>query len=401
MNGVLGNEYSLKQFDDELIRFNFWQLSEEDFATEIIWVNDDLQHLFPLGLEMTDHGLLDWLQSRVIPRNRAHVTEILRTFGLRITNTKGIIDVCKGLSLNDSYWVVPSDFDGSFREYNLYENPFSEILSLVAYTGAGQGIQGFTTTPELTTDGTLPKAWRFLDGDGIYLYKGGTSGASNTGFEPYSEFYACQIGEAMGLNIAHYDLVDWKGILASRCKAFTSPDISYIPIGSIVKYGGLEPCLEYYKKISRDAYEQIRSMLVFDCLIYNQDRHFGNFGVLRDNHTGKVIGAAPIFDNGYSLFNFCSKEKFADPEAFAEYTSTLTPASTNGTFTQLCRNVMGDLQRQQLRRVLDFRFERSEQFPLPEQRMDTMERQVRQRVRELMNLTPIKTHQKGNKDLSL
>ena len=42
-------------------------------------------------------------------------------------------------------------------------------------------------------------------------------------------------------------------------------------------------------------------MLVFDAVIYNEDRHFGNFGVLRDNHTGKVIGAAPIFDNGVSL----------------------------------------------------------------------------------------------------
>ena len=46
-------------------------------------------------------------------------------------------------------------------------------------------------------------------------------------------------------------------------------------------------------------------MLVFDALIYNEDRHFGNFGVLRDNHSGNIIAPAPIFDNGLSLFCYC------------------------------------------------------------------------------------------------
>ncbi|MEY8389594.1 hypothetical protein AALC17_20470, partial [Oscillospiraceae bacterium 38-13] len=34
--------------------------------------------------------------------------------------------------LNDSFWVVPKGFTGTFAQYNLYENRFSEILSLVA-----------------------------------------------------------------------------------------------------------------------------------------------------------------------------------------------------------------------------------------------------------------------------
>ena len=76
------------------------------------------------------------------------------------TDFRGIIDVCKGLSLNDSFWVTPSDFTGSFADYNLYENPFSEVLSIVAYTGYGSSDKAFTTSPELTTDGMLPKAWR-------------------------------------------------------------------------------------------------------------------------------------------------------------------------------------------------------------------------------------------------
>ena len=93
----------------------------------------------------------------------------MKSLNLSHGNTKGIIDVCKGLSLNDSYWIVPQGFDGTFAQYNLYENRFSEILSLVAYTGVGQTHGAFSTSPELTTAGMLPKAWRLIENDGIYL----------------------------------------------------------------------------------------------------------------------------------------------------------------------------------------------------------------------------------------
>jgi len=63
----------------------------------------------------------------------------------------------------------------------------SEILALIAFAGYGS-----TSCPGFATNGMLPKGWRRVDGK-IKLYKGGTSGASNTGFEPYSEYYSAQI----------------------------------------------------------------------------------------------------------------------------------------------------------------------------------------------------------------
>lgn len=59
-------------------------------------------------------------------------------------------------------------------------------------------------------------------------------------------------------------------------------------------------------------------MLVFDAVIYNEDRHFGNFGVLRDNRTGKVIGPTPIFDNGLSLFNYAMSDDLEFLEEYAK-----------------------------------------------------------------------------------
>lgn len=53
--------------------------------------------------------------------------------------------------------------------------------------------------PEFATNGMLPKCWRREKGQ-IKLFKGGTSGASNTGNEPYSEYYAAQVANALGVN---------------------------------------------------------------------------------------------------------------------------------------------------------------------------------------------------------
>ena len=48
--------------------------------------------------------------------------------------------------------------------------------------------------------------------------------------------------------------------------------------------------------------KDIDTMLAFDYLINNSDRHYGNFGFIRDANTLKFIGPAPLFDHGNSLW---------------------------------------------------------------------------------------------------
>ena len=374
--------YSLKIYDTELMKFSLEKRGLEGLVVEILSTNKECNHLMPLDMEYTGEGILKWLERRVIPRNRTFVDQILKTLGLSHNDTKGIIDVCKGLSLNDSYWIVPEGFEGTFEQYNLYDNRFSEMLALVAYTGAGQTKQVFTTSPELTTNGMLPKAWRFIEEDGIYLYKGGTSGASNAGREPFCEYYASQIAEVMGLNAVHYDLEKWKGITASKCKLFTDKDTSFVPIGRIVKAGGIQKCLDYYDKMGKDFSEQIRSMLVFDALIYNEDRHFGNFGILRDNHTGKIVAPAPIFDNGSSLFCFAGREDIPNLEEYAKTRTNPYYIS----FEEVCAAVMGTKQKEQLRRMIGFKFTRHPKLNLPEEHLIAVEQVLESRVRELLEI---------------
>ncbi len=87
-------------------------------------------------------------------------------------------------------------------------------------------------------------------------------------------------------------------------------------------------------------------MLMFDAVIYNEDRHFGNFGILRDNRNGRILGPAPFFDNGLSLFSYAMPD---DIRNLAEYAKTR--ANPYGvSFEAICREVMGTKQRNQLRR---------------------------------------------------
>lgn len=374
--------YSLRLFDEELLTFSLRRAGLEGLKAHIESVNEARRDVLPLDLELADEGVLHWLENRIIPKNREFVDEILKTLGLGANDTKGIIDVCKGLSLNDSYWVVPVGFEGTFAEYNLYENRFSNVLALVAYTGAGGSREAFTTSPELTTHGMLRKAWRFIEDDGIYLYKGGTSGFANAGREPYSEYYACQVAERMGLRAVHYELEQWKGILASKCRLFTDIHTSYVPIGRIVRTGGLAACLAWFAAIDEEAAEEVRSMLVFDAVIYNEDRHFGNFGVLRDSESGHLIGPAPLFDHGMSLFNYAMEEDFVRLDEYAK--TRTTPYGVS--FEDVCREVMGPRQKAQLRKLIGFRFTRHPSFNLPEEHLEAIERHLQKRVRQLLML---------------
>ncbi|MGN0251633.1 MAG: XRE family transcriptional regulator [Oliverpabstia sp.] len=374
--------YYLKNFDEILIEFEIGKPGLEERVTSIIYVNEKKKNLFPAGLEVSLNGLTKWMQHRSIPKNRTYVHEILAAYGLKQGDYKGIIDICKGLSVNDSYWIVDSEFKGNFDEYNLYENPFSDILAMVAYTGYNTSIRELSTSPEFTTAGMLPKAWRRCDGE-IYLYKGGTKGFANSGMEPYSEYYASQIAEQMGLHHVPYDLEQWKGILASTCRLFTSKDISYIPIGTIVREGGMDAVTEFYRNLGEECYEELASMLVFDALIFNEDRHYGNFGLLRDSHTGEIIGSAPIFDNGYSLFATAMKD---DLEKIYQYAEARSYASCGITHDELVKNFCGRLQQKQLRRMINFRFKRHERYNLPEERIDILERFIKRRVDELLKM---------------
>ena len=373
--------YIIKHTDMPVLRFVLIENTANPIV-HITWVTDAVEML-PLDMTVTDEGLSRWLRGRTIPKNRAFVNNFLSKCGLSINRPMDIISVSKGLSLNDVYWIVEEDFNGSFEKYNLYENNFSNILALIAFTGYGSSLRSsLVSSPEFTTAGMLPKCWRRSSGK-VYLYKGGTSGASNTGFEPYSEFYASEIAKVMGVNAIEYRLNKWKGVLCSSCEIFTSRNYSYIPIGKIVKAGGMRAVRKFYESLGSEFVDALDEMLVFDAVICNTDRHFGNFGVLVDNETNRIIKPAPLFDHGNSLFNFAGRDDLESEKAFDNYISTLLP-QTYDDFIGDAKAVMTEGNREQLRRILTYRLKKNPRYNLPENRYKLIANQIQKRARLLL-----------------
>lgn len=375
--------YELRQFDNVLLKFSAVESSNTP-DIEIVWVNEDKKHLLPLDLFLSSDGLTKWLKHRTIPKNRAYVQNFLSKCGLSINRPMNIISVSKGLSLNDSYWVVEEGFEGCFDNYNLYENRFSQILAHIAFTGYGSSIRtSLASCPEFTTNGALPKCWRRVDGK-IKLYKGGTAGASNTGNEPYSEFYAVQIAKVLGINAIEYNISCWKGELCSTCDIFTSKEYSYLPVGRIVKSGGFEAVKECYKNLGKKFEKALNDLIVFDAIICNVDRHFGNFGFIVDNETNQIVAPAPLFDHGNSLFNMAGRDDLESEEKLNAYAETLLPCVYDD-FIETAKQVLTPEHREGLRKLLDFKFKKHPRYNLPNKRLRLIEKQIHSRAKILLD----------------
>jgi len=377
--------YILKHFDNDLIKFTFISSPHEGTTIEIIDIYSEHQLFFPLNLELDNFSFLRWIKGRTIPKNRRFVDKILMEFGLNEGDTKGIIDVSKSLSLNDCYWIVQDDFNGKFLDYNLYDNDFNKTLALLAYTGYGSIKQkGFMSTPEFTTNGMLAKAWRKnpLKKEGIFLYKSGSQGFANSGLEPYSEFYAYQIAETMGLNVTPYSLGKWKKRVNSICELFCSKEYAFIPIYHLVTEGGWRAIFEYYRELGDEYYDALMDMILLDVIIVNTDRHFGNFGLLVDNKTNKIVKTAPIFDNGLSLFYDVLEDDLGNID---DYSNTKIMKNA-GDFVEFIRPLIRAKEKKKLIKLTNFKFTKHSKYNLSAKRLRVIEGFISRRVKNLLEL---------------
>ncbi len=374
--------YTLMHFDTPLVEFSAQGGAEPELR--ILKIHEANRAFLPLDLlEITPRGVESWIRHRSIPKNRAYVDNLLSALGLSANRPLDLVRVSKGLSLNDCHWLKEEGSQDTFDGVNLYDNRFSRILGQIAFTGYGSSHpSGITSSPEFTTNGMLPKCWRRLDGR-IVLYKGGTQGASNTGYEPYSEFYAYQIARMLGVDAVPYGLSKWKETLCSTCELFTSKDQSFVPVGRIVRSGGMQAVRKYYESLGGRFPSALDDMILFDALIFNTDRHYGNFGFLVDSRTNRIVAPAPLFDHGNSLFNFAGPDALKDPKSFLKYAKTQLPC-TYDDFVDEARKTLTHERRNAVRRLLDFQIPHHARYNLDAKRLSLIECAVRQRARQLV-----------------
>lgn len=363
----------LKHRDRELLRFE-WTGAR---GVRVLSVNDAERKFLPIDMagKVTDESLWKWISARTVPRGRKYILATLRQLGIPSDDIRAMVEFSRGLSLNDVYWVVSDSFSGSWRDYNLYDNDFSEDVAVLALTGLGIAPEEKqTSSPEFSTNGMLRKCWRRVDSK-VLLYKGGTEGAINAGFETYSEFYAAQIAERMGLPHVDYGLSRFKKVLCSTCPLFTSDKYGYLPAGRLVG------------KAAALADPRFAPVFFFDALIFNTDRHMGNFGFLVDNDTNEIAGPAPIFDNGYGLFSLATYRpdlpQYHEFDDLRKYLNRVGPALYDRWLDypeKLSTELLAKLT------LLEgFRFKRHKHYNLPDDRLVAIENFLARRVSAILD----------------
>lgn len=100
----------------------------------------------------------------------------------------------------------------------------------------------------------------------------------------------------------------------SKCECFITKDTELISAYALLKKENVDfqdNSLNLYKKYIallensgiKDAKTSVGKMFILDYLIVNQDRHLGNFGIIRDVETLKWLKIAPNFDSGQAMYS--------------------------------------------------------------------------------------------------
>ncbi len=376
--------YYLKLFNKTLIRFD---MDKELNVSNIDILCDEIK-LFPENLkEVNSESVKHFILNKLIPKNRANLECFLSAVNIELDDFKAILDYSKGLSIIDAYWITRDD-GLRYEDFNLFDNEINEELSLAVFNGTKAKVNNTVLSPEFTTNGAIPKCWIKKD-DGYYLYKSSTGylGFANTGNEPYSEYYSCQLLKELGIPYIDYDLEMYQGELVSVCKIFTSKDIAYVPIHLVANIDDIDKaynwCLEH------NLEEAFGDMILFDALIYNHDRHLGNFGIIKDNHTGDILGMAPIFDNGAGLLAYTSLSKFKDLATFEDYYKNNNDFNMSNywiDFRDLVKKYCTSKQLDKLKKLDNFKFTKHPRYNLLEDRLEYLNILIDYRIKELMSL---------------
>lgn len=353
---------------------------------EIVDLQIIFSSLLPYDLQddCTPHSLKKWIEKRKVPKNRAFVEKIIHTYHSKEEgNFLSYVDVSLSLSLNDAYWITPSDREYQWERYNLYNNPLDSMLIEVAFNGISYRATGLVTTPEYTTNGALRKCWRVSEGK-VKLYKASSQAFANGGREAYGEYYVAQIAKSMGLDCVSYDLEEFHGEIVSVCPLFCSEEVGFLPMYSALskearglrKFELLEAIQSIYGK------EALADLMLFDALIYNTDRHLGNFGMLFSNENNTFIKPAPIFDNGLCMFNFLIEDELENiEEALSDKTSSFEIP-----FDLQLELFVSKRHIPMLQKLVDFKFEKHPRFNLPDKWLDRVSCFIQNRAKHAIEL---------------
>lgn len=246
-----------------------------------------------------------YLSSRILSLSRDNAKQIYAAFQIpqidSIDNRVSICLRCKGVSIQDSYWIREDSESLGYSRVNIRQNKLYDIVD-ISLGGFNPSITTNRYCPELTTKGLFRKGWIHLGNDLYMLKSDRTDAYVNTKME----ILASDVLDCFENTIDHITYVgDMKETVdgtqfVSICKNFVGEDYSFVEAWEVMEY--MKRCgMDFRSYCLRRWPETFSSIPVLDYLIVNTDRHTQNYGFFMNNSTGVLEKLAPIFDYNCAL----------------------------------------------------------------------------------------------------
>lgn len=257
---------------------------------------------------------IEWVSNRALSIDRSFAKEILNALRLSQNNRYAVCKACRGLSLEDAYWIRQEDDQKTWDEVSLFRHPLSLYITEIALSGTNvhDSIEEWEKrkihTPELTTLGASAKGWIRQDGK-LFLHKIGkyeipADQILNMLDIPHIHYYISSEKEIRSyLTEERRQWIESVGNVMVNAELFTSEDISMVTFEEFQIFCenyGLDAFAEA-EKIDREFYLK---MQIADYLLNNNDRHEQNWGFFMENATGKLTGFCPLFDHDHAFARY-------------------------------------------------------------------------------------------------
>jgi len=251
--------------------------------------------------------LNEWWVERSIPDTRENIQAALKQMNL--AEITGLLVKCHGLSLSDQYWIkqLNSETELKWENINFFSNVYSEDVGNILFGYEPQDDEINFMSPDNTCDGWLSKKWVISDGKRL-LMKGGSRPYFQ---EPVNELIACAVMKRLGIPHVPYTLTFNNQLPYSLCETLVTQETDLIPAWRVSRTLKKDNRDSEYMHLLRcaetlaipNAESSLEKMLVLDYIIANTDRHYNNFGFVRNSETLEWLGMAPVYDSGTSLWH--------------------------------------------------------------------------------------------------
>lgn len=249
-----------------------------------------------------------WWELRAVPSSRTAIQQVLTA--ANCFNTEVYLAKNLGLSMTDTYWIKPVGINLSFDDI--------KFANIAIFTNGKIPYHNATSyDPNASLGGQMEKYWDLAQTPPTLVKES----YKYFGQQSINEVFATMLHERQNTDIPFVKYSAFKmedfGIKC-RCPAFTSEHIELLSANELLesqKTNNEQSLFDKFISVcvnnGLDHYEMQDFMdyqTMTDFIISNTDEHLNNFGVLRDADTMNLIGPAPIFDSGNSMFFNDSKK---------------------------------------------------------------------------------------------